>query len=48
MKNYCSGTGFRVRCPTEDADENWRSDEFWEVFFGACEIAAIDEEKRIT
>ena len=31
----------------EEADENWRSDKFWEVFFGACEIAAFDEEKRI-
>ena len=31
----------------EDADENWITDEFWEAFFGACEIAAFSEEKRI-
>ena len=31
----------------EDADENWITDEFWEAFFDACEIAAFSEEKRI-
>ena len=31
----------------EDADENWLTDDFWEAFFNACEIAAFSEEKRI-
>ena len=31
----------------EEADENWITDEFWEAFFNACEIAAFSEEKRI-
>ena len=31
----------------EEADENWITDEFWEAFFDACEIAAFSEEKRI-
>ena len=31
----------------EDADENWITDDFWEAFFNACEIAAFSEEKRI-
>ena len=31
----------------EVADENWITDEFWEAFFDACEIAAFSEEKRI-
>ena len=31
----------------EEANENWITDEFWEAFFDACEIAAFSEEKRI-
>ena len=31
----------------EDADENWVTDDFWEAFFNACEIAAFSEDKRI-